>query len=96
MCQGHHMFGSMCPGCYGRKHYILRWFLGIVILLIAFSFGVKVGEVKSLLGNNSYIPAMMKGYWNNGYQGQYYMMQPYNQGSGYYGPNMMYQQQPTR
>jgi hypothetical protein len=42
-CGGHHM-----------GFHILRWVLGIIIILMTFSFGVQIGEFKSALENSGY------------------------------------------
>lgn len=47
--------GGMWPkggyGCFQHhwSYHILRWFLGIVIIVFVFWFGIKVGEIKSVL-----------------------------------------------
>jgi|GEM_PF-1282679 hypothetical protein len=51
---------GMCHcGC-GHRHFWLRWLLGLIILLVVFWLGVKVGEFKGAFGrgfgrNGSYI-----------------------------------------
>ena len=39
-------YGLMC----GHRHFLLRWLVGVVILVIIFCIGVKVGEMKSGFG----------------------------------------------
>ncbi len=92
------MGGCMCgyggSGCWcgGRRHFLLRWILGIIILGAVFSFGVKLGEFKAFF-REGYGPAMMRG----GYGGSrdYYMNSMMFPGYGtdldsnYYGPGMM-------
>jgi hypothetical protein len=77
---------------FSGRHFFLRWILGIIILLIVFWFGFKLGEFKSYL----------KGDYNYGYEfyNNRQMMNP--EYYGYYGmPMMRYwygynnQQQPT-
>ena len=48
---GHHAHGTMCAGmgcCCGSRYGLLRWVIGIGILLIVFWGGVKIGELKGL------------------------------------------------
>ena len=42
-CGGHHM-----------GFHILRWVLGIIIILMVFGFGVQIGEFKSALESGGY------------------------------------------
>ena len=37
---------GMCGMCGGRRFWALRWLLGLVILVIVFWLGVKIGEFK--------------------------------------------------
>lgn len=68
----------------GWKNNALRWILGIVILIIVFSFGFKLGKFSALFsggyyGTGSYgYPMMGGGYYRNNSN----MMYPTN---GYYG-----------
>jgi hypothetical protein len=46
-----------CCGCGGHyhgfhKYFVLRWVLGIVILIIVFWLGMKIGEFKGYFENN--------------------------------------------
>jgi RNA polymerase subunit RPABC4/transcription elongation factor Spt4 len=68
---------GMCPMCGGR-HIILRWIIGIIILVAVFSMGVKLGELKSV---------MNYGYSN--YGGRYMMSRDYQNPGIYYGPGMI-------
>ncbi len=43
--------GNMCG--FGR-HNLLRWFLGILIIIWIFSIGVKFGEIKAYLDSSGY------------------------------------------
>ena len=45
---GHKCHNGMC-GCAGHHmgFHILRWVLGIVVVLMAFGFGVQIGEYKA-------------------------------------------------
>jgi len=71
-------------GCFQHhwSYHILRWFLGIVIIVFVFWFGIKVGEIKSALetGRSSGSHQMMRYgrpmmYGNGGnYAGNYGMM----------------------
>lgn len=49
---------NMCGMCGGRRFWALRWLLGLVILAIVFTLGVKIGE--------------FKGYFESGFGGSYY------------------------
>jgi hypothetical protein len=81
MCQGSGTIQKgVCSWCYGGKHRLLRWLLVLVVLVVVFCVGVKLGELKTLIGNG-------------GYRGSrhYYMMGPganYGPNSGYYAPMM--------
>lgn len=46
MCMGSKM--GLCGSCGGHHmgFHILRWILGILVLVMVFSFGVKIGEFK--------------------------------------------------
>lgn len=48
-------------------HKLLRWVLGILILIVVFCMGVKVGEFKTTLGYYGY--GMWPGMMENGYYG---------------------------
>ncbi len=91
------------------KNYALRWILGIIILIIVFGFGFKLGKYSTFLsggyygnyGTGYYGSPMMGGsyYRNMMYPGNYYGNYGYGQnGYGQMGPWMMQgwnQQQPT-
>ena len=87
---GHHP--SMCAStcCSGMGHVLLRLALGLVILAVVFSMGIKLGELKATLGNDG-------GY---GYGGnkmmrneRFYRMMPtqgeFAPGINTWGPQMM-------
>ena len=64
-----HCHGGMCGnwnGCGGHHigFHILRWVLGIVIILMVFGFGVQIGEFKAAFegGGYGYHGGMMRGY----------------------------------
>ena len=67
-----------CEGCMhgfcGGGHGALRWVIGIIIFIMIFWMGVRVGEIKS---------EMYGGY------GGYGQRMMYDRGY-YYGPSMMY------
>ncbi len=72
---GGHGHDHMCS-ChgYGHKHFVLRWLLGIVMLVIVFYLGVKVGEFKGELRSayyGGYGRYMMEGYGPDDYNGWY-------------------------
>lgn len=52
-------------GWHGHRHFLLRFLVGIIILVIVFAVGVKLGELKSSFGHGHYSG------------GRHYMMQPY-------------------
>jgi len=63
-CQGHEMMhGGMHSCCGGGKHMFLRCILGIVIIMIVLTLGIKLGEMKSIINGDNY---SMRG---NGYYG---------------------------
>ena len=69
---GHKCHGGMCGGmngCGGHHmgFHILRWVLGIIIILMVFSFGVQIGEFKSAFESGQYGSRGMMRY-NYGYQ----------------------------
>lgn len=45
---------SMCASdcCGGAGHVLLRWFLGLVVLVLIFGLGIKLGELKANLEND--------------------------------------------
>lgn len=51
----HKAFGERCG-----KYRLLRWVIGLIILLAIFALGVKVGELKYMI--------------KDGFRGSYYMM----------------------
>ena len=69
---GHKCHGGMCGGmngCGGHHmgFHILRWVLGIIVILMVFGFGVQIGEFKSAFENGGYgYHGMMR--YNYGYQ----------------------------
>lgn len=55
VCHGdHHAHGPMCMWHHGGKHVLIRWILGIAIVGIVFSVGVKIGEFKESVERNYY------------------------------------------
>src|ERR1035437_2223279 len=69
---GNKCHGGMCGGINGCGGYhmgfhILRWILGIIIILMVFGFGVQIGEFKSAFESGGYgYHGMMR--YNYGYQ----------------------------
>lgn len=63
-----HMEGFHCNSCcgHGWNHHsgmaLVRWLLGLLLLVIVFAIGVKVGEFKDEMGTGSYGRHMM---WGN-------------------------------
>lgn len=83
MCQGHGlMCGGMHSSCCGGRHRLLRLILGLVILGVVFSAGVKLGELKAVISEGLYGSYMFPGHimWR-GSNGQY----AYPQGWGMMG-----------
>lgn len=71
---GMHACGcGMHGGCWFR---VLRWFFALVILLIVFMLGIKMGELRGML-ESGYGYRMMRGPYNE----QGYPMMPYGQGA---------------
>ena len=44
-----HQNGQVCNCCGHHPYLILRWILGIVIIVLVFTFGMKIGELKASL-----------------------------------------------
>jgi hypothetical protein len=79
--QNGQMPSGMCPMCgHGMCHhhrfFWLRWLLGIVILALVFSVGIKVGEFKGEFGNGHF---GSRGGYNMMYRQGSPMMRTYNQ-----------------
>ena len=75
-----HCHGQECVKC--RRHYLLRWIIGIAILAFVFWMGVKVGEFKE----------MVYGEYGYNFPGRYMMYGNYqglNNAYYGYGPGMM-------
>ena len=77
-CKAQKMCGRCCGGhcCGGGRHMLLRWLLGLLILVIVFWLGLKIGEFKGAFGGDygGYYgmprhmrtfnkPMMYKSYW---------------------------------
>ncbi len=47
--------GDTCGSGFGcvNKIFFLRWFLGIIIILLVFCVGVQLGEIRAELGKSS-------------------------------------------
>lgn len=73
-CQGQGTCKMWCGG--GGHHRLLRWLIGILILIAVFAVGVKLGELKASLGSGcGYgFPRMMHGQRGGG--------------GGFYGPGI--------
>lgn len=60
MCGG--MYGGKCCGmCGGRRHIVLRWIVGILILVAVFCGGFKLGVMVGYLNNGGYGGHMSSG-----------------------------------
>jgi hypothetical protein len=44
--------GACCHA--GGKHFLIRWILGVAILFIVFSIGMKIGEFKASIEGSYY------------------------------------------
>ena len=71
-----HPTGCYCYGCnsfgrpgFGRRFFLVRWLLGLIILLIVFWVGVKVGEFKAIFYGNDW--GMPHERMMNGFRGFY-------------------------
>jgi hypothetical protein len=65
-------------GCWDSRGYscwyhIVRWLIGIAIIIVVFSFGVMIGELKGMFESN--LMYRMSGYSSVGYGRVYPMMQ---------------------
>jgi len=62
----HKCHNGMC-GCVGHHmgFHILRWVLGIIVILMVFGFGVQIGEFKAAFESGNYGHRQMMRY---GYQ----------------------------
>lgn len=82
------MHGMHCAG----RHHLLRWILGIVILVLVFIAGVKLGEFKQYLRSEGYGHRMMREYGHAGMP-EYGMMMRQRENIGgnafYYRAGMM-------
>ncbi len=83
MCQG--KMCGMCGGCYGHScwHHVIRWILGIAIIVIVFSFGIMIGELKASFTEGFGYPMMRVSSYGGGYGAAYPMMQNGYNGYGY-------------
>ncbi len=59
--------------CYGGRHHVVRWILGLILLGFVFCAGLALGELKGFLGQmrygrygSSHYPVMMRGYGGYG------------------------------
>ena len=75
-CGQEGMGGSNCCGQSHHRHFLLRMLLGIAIIMIVFSVGVKIGEFKGMFDNEGFGGyRMMHGqYQNQNYYPMDYMM----------------------
>ena len=74
---------SMCRSCaHDGKYVLLRWALGLLILGVVFSIGLKIGEFKASMEN---------GYGMNGGYGQYQQYPGMRHGHMYINQEQMMQ-----
>jgi hypothetical protein len=80
---------SSCAGCSfaGAAHHVLRYIIGFIIILFVFWFGVKVGELKTMVERQYGTPTMMH---TSSYDGQYNSGMMYNNGGFYPTSNSGY------
>lgn len=51
-CHHHGMHDTCCwPSGYGGRFYLLRWLLGLLILLLVFLVGLRLGEFRGTYGD---------------------------------------------
>ena len=77
------MYGMRCGG----RHFLLRWILGILILVVVFVAGLKLGEFKERAWGGSYGGRMMER--NLDKMSGYGMMQYRDDVDAYYRSGMM-------
>ena len=67
---------GMGGGCFGHScwHHVIRWILGIAIIIIVFCFGVMIGQLKGAFESSGY-RMMRRSYYGGGYGMSYPMMQ---------------------
>lgn len=65
-CEGYEGCGMECRQMYGMRcggrHYLLRWILGVLILVIVFFAGIKLGEFKQDMRGGYGYGMMNRGY----------------------------------
>lgn len=91
-CCGHcHMHGM------GGKYHLLRWVLGITIMLLVFWLGFKLGEFKGYFDDYGYGKGCFgRGMMNYGTDGNDYFQFRRTRSQDYVYPPMMWQwQQPA-
>lgn len=67
ICQGKMCgMGVCCSGKYGCWYHVIRWILGIVIILMVFAFGVMIGQLREELQSSGY-RMMRTSYYGGGY-----------------------------
>jgi hypothetical protein len=83
---GEYCVGPICYHCgseHGHgKHVLFRWVIGIAILLITFWMGMKIGELKAMVGGYGY--GMHSGYLRSSP-----MMNGYGSYDNYSGSNQI-------
>lgn len=78
----HNQCGGCDGGFCGGGHGALRWVIGIVVLMLVFWMGMRIGEIKSEMYSG--------GYGNYPTRGMMRIQGGYGDSYGTYGPNMMY------
>lgn len=90
--------GCNCPMCHGKMcggwgmhghscwYHVVRWILGIAIIMIVFSCGVMIGELKGAFESRFGYQMMGAGYqYGGGYGRAYPMMQNWTNTGGQSG-----------
>lgn len=62
-----HQCGGNCYGCGGLTHYLLRWALGIFIIIFTLMLGIQIGEFKGAYKSNYHFSRGMMGDYDQFY-----------------------------
>jgi hypothetical protein len=89
-CSAGHMHGM------GGKYHLLRWMLGLAIIIIVFWLGFKLGEFKGYFDDYGYGKGFGRGMMNYGTNNNDYLQFRKTRNQDYVYPPMMWQwQQPA-
>ena len=66
-CGMHQMGGCGCPGCHGGKHHLIKIILKIIIIILIFWCGFKLGDITGSIrgGYGREIGSQMMRGWNS-------------------------------